>query len=119
MLEGGSLKPGTFSLMFKTTWSPEPGVPKHVSHQAILGRCVFMDGASVPSTGKVLIHCLGLSSAISGGASALRPSSTEDMGHRQIQSFARDRAVEALMWTPSRDTGLPVPTAICCEFPSQ
>ena len=65
-----------------------------------------MDAASVPSTGEVLlVHCLGFSSPKTGEQSFLSPSSTEDMGHRQIQSFARTQLLRQRCGHPPQTLG--------------
>lgn len=80
--------------MFLPMYPTEQVLKKHISYRAVLQRSVFMDTASVPGSGEVLVvRCLGLFSPERGKGSAVSPRSAEEVGPRQSQLLARDAAV--------------------------
>lgn len=105
--------------MFRPTYPTEQVLKKHISYRVVLRRSVFMDTASVPGSGEVLIvRCLGLSSPEPGEGSAVSPCSAEEVGPRQ-SAIGQGHSCGTGMWTPSPGHRLPLPTAVCCGFPSQ
>lgn len=55
-MEGSSLKPGTWSLSFRTTCPAEQLLKEHVSYRAVLVRSVLMDAASVQALATCLLY---------------------------------------------------------------